>query len=331
MRVTFVLAAAVLAGLASGCGAATDDGGGPARIRMAWGVPGDEIKYLMQADPSKAPNQGHCYTLEWKQLTNTAQGAQELAAGTLDGATVGALAAGTAVERGADLTIAGEMFAERTPNFTTTWLVRKDSPIRTAADLRGKKVATAGIGTPTYYIQVQYLQQAGLKTGKDYQNPELPYPQQQEALASGRVDAAVFAQPFYAKAMATGRFRPLFRVADVHDNMPQLLQVFNRRFVKEHPKAARCFMDDFSTVAKYVADPANLPTVIDAEAKIAKIPAGALKGYLMTRDDYYRPPGGALDAAGLQSTWDYFHQSGVLKKKLDVRKYLDASVLAKAG
>ncbi|MBW8485872.1 ABC transporter substrate-binding protein [Actinomadura parmotrematis] len=331
MRMKALLAGTAVAALAAGCGGSSG-GSGPVALRMAWGVPGDEIKYVMQALPAAAPNQGRCYRPVWKQLTNTAQGAQELAAGTLDGATVGALAVGAAVEKGAGMVVAGEMFAERKPNFTTTWLVRKDGPVRSAADLRGRKVATAGIGTPTYYVQVRYLQErAGLRAGKDYQNPELPYAQQEEALASGRVDAGVFAQPFYAKAMATGRFRPLFQVADVHDNMPQLLQVFNRRFVKAHPEAARCFMKDFAAVARYVADPAHRDAVIAAEAKIAKIPAGALRGYLMTRQDYHRPAGGAVDVAALQATWDFFQGAGVLHEKLDAAAQTDPSLTLRDG
>ena len=56
----------------------------PVTIRMGWGIPAEEIHYVMLNDPSKAPNLGRYYTIQWNQFAGTALGVQGIAAGTLD-------------------------------------------------------------------------------------------------------------------------------------------------------------------------------------------------------------------------------------------------------
>jgi hypothetical protein len=63
----------------------------PVTIRHSWGIPAEEIHYVMMADPSKAPNLGTYYTVDWFRFVGTSLGVQGLAAGTLDGATIGSL------------------------------------------------------------------------------------------------------------------------------------------------------------------------------------------------------------------------------------------------
>jgi ABC-type nitrate/sulfonate/bicarbonate transport system substrate-binding protein len=327
-RTAPVLVALLLAAVLAGCGAgAAPADGGPPVLRMGWGVPGDEIKYVMIADPARAPGLGSCYRLEWQQLTSSALGAQSLAAGTLDGATVGSLSAANAVQQGVDLVLTGTLFSERAPGFSTTWLVRADSGITAPEQLRGTTVATSGTGNSTNYVQEARLRDAGLEPGADYEVVEVPYPQMQEALASGRITAGPFAQPFYGAAMASGEFRPLFSVTDVAPEFPQLLQAFSRDAVEREPEAVRCFVRDFAAVADYIADPANREAVIANTSEVTKIPAEVLDGYLLGEQDYYRPPGGALDPDALQATWDFLAaEQGTQAPR--VADHVDASLAA---
>ena len=78
----------VLALLAVGCGSSESEG--PTKIRMGWGVPEEEVKYVLMKHPEVAPGLGKAYTLEWHQFAGTPLGVQGLAAGTLDCATVAA-------------------------------------------------------------------------------------------------------------------------------------------------------------------------------------------------------------------------------------------------
>src|SRR5918992_5885081 len=130
--------AALLAAAAIGCGSDESDsaaptGGGPpdqpVKIRMGWGVPAEEIKYVMMEYPDVAKHMGTWYDIEWRQFAGTALGVQGLAAGTLDCATVGGLSVANGLDQGAEIVILGEFLEERDPYFSTAWMVRKDSGI----------------------------------------------------------------------------------------------------------------------------------------------------------------------------------------------------------
>jgi ABC-type nitrate/sulfonate/bicarbonate transport system substrate-binding protein len=294
----------------------------PVPIRMGWGIPAEEIHYVMITDPTKAPNLGKYYAPVWNQFSGTALGVQGIAAGTLDAATVGSLSMPNGIEQGADIVVVGEFIEERSPFFSTTWLVKKDSGIKTVADLKGKNVATSAVGGSTDYIQDFYIRdKAKLVNGVDYNKIELPFAQQQEALATGKIDCGLFPQPFYGRAMATGLFAPLFKLTDVQNPFVQLLQGFSGDFVRKNPATVRAYMEDFVTVANYVKDPANRDTVIAATSSVTKIPSAVLQRFLLTDDDFYRPVHGAVNVHALQSNWDFFRQEGGIKKPLKVTDY----------
>jgi NitT/TauT family transport system substrate-binding protein/sulfonate transport system substrate-binding protein len=319
--------------LTASCGGGDGGGSGedPPTIRMGWGIPEEEIKYVMQADPKLAPGQGSCYKVEWHQFAGTPPGVQGLAAGTLDGATVGGLSVANGLDKGADIVITGEFIEERTGNFSTPFMV-PDS-IKTPADLRGKTVSTVAVAASTDYIQDQYIkEQAGLTADKDYKKVEVPFGQQVEGIQAGRFVMGTYPQPFYTQLSRQDGYHPLFRVIDVIDPFVQLLQGFRRDFVEENPAAVKCFMDDFAAVARYIADPANRDAVIAASSRATKMPAALLDSFLLTKNDYYRPAGGAINVDAVQKQWDFYRARGAFTKNLRVQDHLvDVSITDEAG
>jgi len=339
VRSTLVLVALALGATACGggggggggddaAGAGADEGGAPPVLQVGWGIPGDEVKYVMIADPERAPNLGTCYDLEWTQLTSTALAVQGLSAGTLDGGTVGSLPAARAIEQGADIVITGQYLTEREGSFSTTWMVRDDGEITGAEDLRGRIVGTSGIGNPTNLAQEYWLEdEAGLVAGEDYEVVEVPYPQMQEALASGRIDMGVFAQPFYGQAAAGGEFRDVFSVTDVVDPLVQLVDAFRREVIEAEPEAVRCYLEDLATIRGLLDDEGNRDAVIDAAAEVTEIPREALASFLLTEDDYFRPEGNELDVEGLQATWDFLAERGGIAEPLQVSDHIEEGFL----
>ncbi len=302
----------------------------PVPIRMGWGIPGEEIKYVMMTDPSKAPNLGRYYTVVWNQFAGTALGVQGIAAGTLDGATIGSLSMPNGIEQGADIVVTGEFLEERSPNFSTQWIVKKDSGIKTVADLKGKIVATSAIGGSTDYFQDYYIRdKAKLLPGVDYQKIEVPFAQELEAIKAGKVDMIVLPQPFYGLAMASGLYMSLFKITDVQDPFLEVMQGFSADFIKKNPVAVRKFMEDWVTVANYVIDPANRSAVITVSNSITHIPVAILDRFLLTKDDYYRPVNGAVNVTALQKNWNFFHAEGGLKKALKVTDYVQSVTVTK--
>lgn len=300
----------------------------PVTIRMGWGIPAEEIKYLMQSNPELAENMGTWYDIEWNQFAGTALGVQGLAAGTLDCATVGGLSVANGIEQGADIVILGEFIEERQPNFSTTWMTTKDSGIETLDDLAGRTVATSAIGGSTDYIQDFYIeQQTGLVAGEDYDKVEVPFGQMQETLLAGRVDVGLFPQPFYGAVVATGDVVPLFELTDQIDGFVQLLNGCRRDFVEENMDAIAKFQEDWVAVADWMADPANRDAVIAASAQATQIPAQVLEGFLLTQDDFFRPANGAVNIDALQAEWDFFLDRGGISEPLTVTDHVIEELL----
>lgn len=309
--------------------AAEDDGGDgaaegePVLMRMGWGIPAEEIHYVMIEMPEVAPNNGECYEVEWQQFAGTALGVQGIAAGTLDGATVGGLSAANGIEQGADLVLTGEFIEERSGNFSTAWMVAADSGIGTLEDLAGKTVATSALGGSTDYIQDFHIEEeAGLVAGEDYEKVEVPFGQQVEGIQAGQFDMGIYPQPFFNQLNAAGDYEVMFRVTDVIDPFVQLLQGFRGEFVEQNPEAVQCYMDDWVTVSEFVADPANRDAVLEASSSVTGIPVEALEGFLLTEDDFFRPESGAISVEALQNEWDFFLERGGISEELNVEDYL---------
>jgi ABC-type nitrate/sulfonate/bicarbonate transport system substrate-binding protein len=323
---------AVLLAVAVGCG--SDDGGGddgPVKIRMGWGIPAEEIKYVMMEHPEVAEHLGSAYEIEWQQFSGTALGVQGLAAGTLDCATVGGLSVANGLDQGADIVILGEFIEERSTHMSTRWMVRKDSGIDSLDDLRGKKVATNAVGGSTDYLQDFHIEQeTGLEAGRDYEKVEVPFGQMQETLLSGRVDMGLFPQPFYGAIQATGEVKSMFRLTDQIEPFVQLLNGCTREFVEEHEDAIRRFQEDWERIADWIQEPGNRDAVIEASAAATEIPADVLGRFLLTERDYYRPPNGAVSLDALQEEWDFFRERGGIGQELDVRDHVVEELLPPA-
>lgn len=88
----------------------------------------------------------------------------------------------------------------------TALAVRKDSPIKTVADLKGKKIA-ATKGTDPYLFTLRSLQQAGL-TKDDVELVYLQHPDGRIALEKGDVDAWAGLDPHLAAIFRKCRPRP---------------------------------------------------------------------------------------------------------------------------
>lgn len=296
----------------------------PVQIRMGWGIPAEEIKYVMQNQPDMAEHMGTWYDIEWNQFAGTALGVQGLAAGTLDCATVGSLSVAHGLAQGADIVILGEFIEERSPdNFSTAWIVTEDSGIESLEDLRGQTVATSAIGGSTDYLQDHYIEQeAGLVAGQDYEKVELPFSQQQEALLAGRIDMGLYPQPFYGAIQQAGDVRVMFRVTDVQNPFVQLLNGCRRDFIEENRAAIERFQEDWQRIAEWILEEGNRDDVIQATTEATQIPAEVLEGFLVTEDDFFRPQNGGVNVDALQANWDFFREVGGLEEDLQVRDHI---------
>lgn len=132
---------------------------------------------------------------------------EALGSGSVDIGTVGDTPPIFAQAAGANL-----LYVAAAPSTQNATLVPKDSPIRTVADLKGKKVAFAK-GSSSHNFIVQALKKGGL-TYKDIEPVFLAPADAAAAFASNRVDAWTVWDPYYALAQRRHDARAIITTAD---------------------------------------------------------------------------------------------------------------------
>jgi sulfonate transport system substrate-binding protein len=103
--------------------------------------------------------EGAPYKIEWSEFPAAQPLLEALSAGAVDLGEAGDAPFLFAYAGGAKIKA---VQAGKSGGSATAILVRKDSPIRTVADLRGKKVAT-GRGSIGHYLLLRQIESAGLK------------------------------------------------------------------------------------------------------------------------------------------------------------------------
>jgi ABC-type nitrate/sulfonate/bicarbonate transport system substrate-binding protein len=318
-----------LAACGDGGSAAADSGGTPTIRVGTITTSGLATLHLMQSTPDNlALSDGTAYKTQFNGFAGSPDILQGLATGTLDAGAVGATGLFPAIKQGVKLKITGELFEEKSGSLSTTWLTKKDSPVKTAADIKGKTIATNSVGSPVYYIAKSYFGAAGATMDKDYKVVAVPFPNSSQALDSGQVDVAPVIQPQLGAALASGKYNVLFKDTDVQDPYVQTLLVFRQSFIDQHPDAVKAFMADYGKSAAYAADPANKQNVIASVSAVTKAPASSL-GYIGTDQYYYIPPKGAPQVDAIQKNWDWYKDQGGVDQSYKVTDFIDNSLLPK--
>ena len=142
---------------------------------------------------------------------------QATSARTYDVVETAAMAIPPARARGLDLEIMGAGLRYHTSGEGAGIWVKKDSPIKSVADLKGKRLAvyslgSAGITLIRIALHDVYGLDVSLKNG-DLTFVELPAPAMPAALATGKVDAATLIHAQAFNAMKDGDFRAIAQTA----------------------------------------------------------------------------------------------------------------------
>ncbi|HEY0201122.1 MAG TPA: ABC transporter substrate-binding protein [Burkholderiaceae bacterium] len=268
------------------------------------------LRALLEASGDLA---GMPYDVQWTELPAAAPLAEALNAGAVDSGPIGdaplifALAAGTRVKA---------IGANRSDAYGTAVLVRPDSPLKTAADLKGKSVAT-NRGSIGHFVTLKALASAGLKP-QDANLRFLPPADAKLALTQGAVDAWATWEPYTAMAETGGHARVLVSGRGLLPGLSYLaatdyaiaakravLQDFLRRVVRAQAWSYRN-VDAFS---------ATLARIIGITPEAAKLQ--------FARRQQTWVPIDAQVIADQQSTAHFYYDTGLIKQRLDVRTTFD--------
>ncbi|AQZ31870.1 ABC transporter substrate-binding protein [Pseudomonas sp. LPH1] len=127
-------------------------------------------------------------------------------------------------------------------------LVPKDSPIKSVAELKGKKVVL-NKGSNVHYLLVRALEDAGLKYG-DITAVYLPPADARAAFERGSVDAWVIWDPFQSAAEKQLQARTLRDGTGLVDNHQFYLAT--RTYAEQHPQVIGTLVEEIRGVGEWV-------------------------------------------------------------------------------
>jgi sulfonate transport system substrate-binding protein len=251
----------------------------------------------------------------WVQSAGSNKALEYLNAGSIDfGSTAGSAALVARINGNPIKSI----YVYSRPEWTAL-VVLKDSPIKTVADLKGKRVAVTR-GTDPHIFLVRALLGAGLSE-KDITPVLLQHADGKTALIRGDVDAWAGLDPMMAQAEIEDGARLFFRKAEA--NTWGILNV-REQFLKEHPDVVRRVLATYEEARKYAL--ANYDELKKSFMAATRLTDAVADRQFKERTDLSYSRIGAPQRESILAAGLALQQAGVIDAKVDVRTSLDALI-----
>jgi sulfonate transport system substrate-binding protein len=258
------------------------------------------------------------YQIQWSEFPAAAPLAEALNAEAVDFGPIGdaplifALAAGTRIKAFA---------VNRSDPYGTAVLVRPDSPLKTAADLKGKLIGT-NRGSIGHFIALKALASAGLKPD-DASIRFIPPAEAKMALTQGALDAWATWEPYTAIAETAGHARVLVSGRGQWSGL-SFLAATDSALAKK-----RAALADFTqrVVRAQSWSYRHVPEYSAALARIIGISPDAARLQFERRATRWIDLDGQV-LADQQRSADFYLDAGLLKKRLDVKTTVDNGVVS---
>jgi sulfonate transport system substrate-binding protein len=192
-------------------------------------------------------------------------------------------------------------------------LVTKDSPIKSVADLKGKKVAL-NKGSNVHYLLVKLLEKHGLKFS-DVQPVYLAPADGRAAFEGKNVDAWVIWDPFSAAAEKATGARVLADGTGVVANYQYYLA--ERGFVGKNPKVIQALFDDSVAQGQWLK--ANIKPAAALIAPLQGLPVDVVELALQRYEFNVKPLSNEV-IADQQKIADVFFDLKLIPKAISVRE-----------
>ena len=305
----------------------------PVKIRAGWVVtPASMIPFVF-SKPGLAQHQGKTYVLEPVRMGASSQHITALAAGEIEIAMLNYASLPLAVLNAKldDLRIICDEITDGAPgHYSVQFWVRKDSGIAKVEDLKGKMLATNGFGTGTHMATRVVMGKRNLKEGTDYRAVEVPFPGMAAALADKKVDLAVAPNTVVHDPKFLAMAREVFTMRDAFGASTLSFWTARADFIAKNRGPLTDLIEDYIRAVRWYTDPKNHDEAIAIVSAFTKIPAATFKGWLFTKDDFYRDPNGLVDLDALQRNVQTAKDLGVIPGVIDAKKHGDFS-LARAA
>jgi NitT/TauT family transport system substrate-binding protein len=330
-----MMAAFAAAMLLAFAGGATAE---PVKIRVSYIVPVANWATMLFQRPELAKHLGKSYTFEAIHFQGTPQLIQALASGELEIANMGFTTFPLAVINAGmqDVRIISDELQDGVPSyFSDEYVVRKEDPIHKVEDLKGHILAVNAFGSGTDIPLRAMLRKHGLQDKRDLTIVEGPIPAFPAMLAEKKIDMFPAVLPFSADPKLKASTRTLFTQGDAMGITQLGLWAARAEFIAKHRAEMVDFMEDVLRQERWYTDPANHKGAVEIAAKVTKAPPERFDSWLFLHKgqdgDYYRDPNGRPAVEAIQASIEEQVKLGTLKQSIEVKKYLDLSLVEEAS
>jgi len=203
-------------------------------------------------------------------------------------------------------------------------IVNKDSPIKSAADLKGKKISVSTAGSLTQWLVRELSRRQGFGPTGIEAPPLGADAAQIAAMRTKQVDGVVIDLATAYQLEERGEARLLLKFGDIVDHFIIMVIWAHKDFVAKNPDEVRNFLAGWYESIAYMK--ANKQKTVDIIAPLMNVsPAIAARTYDELMDAMSSD--GKFDPQGLEVLAASFPELGLLDTKPDLTKYINTSFL----
>jgi sulfonate transport system substrate-binding protein len=305
----------------------------PVKIRVGWVVVPASMAPLVLEKKDILKHFGQSYVAELTHFEGTPPVITAMGSGELDIGPLAFSTFGLAVQnaRMDDLRVISDEIEDGVPGHgSNEFMVLKDGPIKTVADLKGKVLATNAMGSAVDIAMRAMLRKSGLEANKDYTIVEAPFPAMRPMLAEKKADLVSAVPPFSLDPDLRAMANTLFTQKDAFGVTELTMWTARTGFIQQNRAALVDFLEDTVRAVRWYSDPQNHDEAVAIVARLNKAPVAKVD-WAFTGRDQYRDPNGMPNLAALQANLQLQKQVGFLKDDIDVKKYSDVSMVQEAA
>lgn len=203
------------------------------------------------------------------------------------------------------------------------YYVTADSPIKSAKDLIGKKIAVNTLGAHHEAVINSYLSKNGLSQDeiKQVQLVPLAPNDTEEAIRLGQVDAGTLGSVLQDRAVEAGGLRSLFSDVELFGSFAGGQIVLRNDFLEKNPTTARTFTTAIAKAIKWATETPREEVI----ARFRKIIEARGRNESTATLQYWKSPGvpdnGVIQDQDFTRWASWLKTSGIVKTELNTAKY----------
>jgi sulfonate transport system substrate-binding protein len=203
-------------------------------------------------------------------------------------------------------------------------LVRKDSPIRTLQDLKGKKIAVAK-GSSAYGLLYKALAKANIDPA-DVKIIQLQPDEAQPAFETSSVDAWAIWEPFQSTQVIKNGAKVIANGETIQSSSPGF-QIVRTKFAEENPDLVVRYLKVTEKATRWQKE--HPEEAVKLYAKLKKVDENIIRQVIKNSEAANLPITDEV-IKNQQETADLLYDLGGLKKKVDTKEVVDNSYIEKA-